>query len=359
MKPIKLLFFFLLASGLALSACVTSAPPAGSTGVITPTVPQQTATPEGKQASSNPAEKAAVDQLAARLNLPAGQITVVSIESQEWPDSCLGYPQPGEMCAMIVTPGYLVVLTADGKTFDVHTNLDGSEVRLPPETQPTPTGTGSSDLILTWLFMKDKECLMANFTAEGVMGAPCVSSYLKLAPYVGEERVQELNTLVQTYQSFQASTPVGDVTFVGKGQAVATPEEQRSLAEWASLVYQESQAGRSSAAQGLAFSWHREGGIAGFCDDLGVYMTGFAIANSCKGGAIPTYRLTADELKTLYGIVDRVQRFEYEQTDPAAADGMTQHLVFEGLGSQVASGSDQQAVLELAGEVFAAAAKTK
>jgi len=38
----------------------------------------------------------------------------------------------------------------------------------------------------------------------------------------------------------------------------------RAVAEWARLIFDVAESGRSGAAWGLALSWHREGGIAGF-----------------------------------------------------------------------------------------------
>ncbi len=76
-----------------------------------------------------PAAQAAIAALATRLNVSAGSITLVSAEATEWPDACLGLASSSEMCAQVITPGYRVVLLADGAQYVYHTNTDGSVLR--------------------------------------------------------------------------------------------------------------------------------------------------------------------------------------------------------------------------------------
>ena len=58
--------------------------------------------------------------LAARLGVAASTITVLSAQTVEWPDGSLGCPKPGFMYSQIVTPGVLIVLQANGQTFEYH-----------------------------------------------------------------------------------------------------------------------------------------------------------------------------------------------------------------------------------------------
>lgn len=78
------------------------------------------------------AEPAAVTRatsfLARRLAIPFEQITVISYEWVEWPDTSLGCPQPGMAYAQVIVPGYRVLLEVAGSTYLAHTNSDGSEV---------------------------------------------------------------------------------------------------------------------------------------------------------------------------------------------------------------------------------------
>jgi len=73
--------------------------------------------------------------LANRLQIDPDTIKLVSVEQVDWPDGCLGIQTPGVMCIMVITPGYRVILEADGKQYEYHTNETGDAVRL---ATPTP-----------------------------------------------------------------------------------------------------------------------------------------------------------------------------------------------------------------------------
>ena len=72
--------------------------------------------------------KAASEALAKVMSLDLADIKFVSAQLVEWPDSCLGMALPGTACSQIVTPGYLIVLEANGVQFEYHTNADGSVI---------------------------------------------------------------------------------------------------------------------------------------------------------------------------------------------------------------------------------------
>ncbi len=56
------------------------------------------------------------------LNLQTAQVTVQTMEAQEWRDASLGCPREGMMYAQVITPGYLLVMTVDDRTFEFHTD---------------------------------------------------------------------------------------------------------------------------------------------------------------------------------------------------------------------------------------------
>jgi hypothetical protein len=60
--------------------------------------------------------------LALRLGVSEEEILLQSVEPVEWSNSSLGCPQPGMMYAQVKTPGYRVVLEAEGKTYEYHTD---------------------------------------------------------------------------------------------------------------------------------------------------------------------------------------------------------------------------------------------
>lgn len=75
-----------------------------------------------------PQVMAAIQEVSKKYNLPADQIKYVSSEAVTWPSGCLGVVIPGVMCTDVMTPGFRIILTANGQQFEVHTNQDGSSV---------------------------------------------------------------------------------------------------------------------------------------------------------------------------------------------------------------------------------------
>lgn len=55
-------------------------------------------------------------------------IALVNVEKRQWRDSSLGCPQEGKMYNQVITPGYLIVLQANGKQFEFHTNTTDTVV---------------------------------------------------------------------------------------------------------------------------------------------------------------------------------------------------------------------------------------
>jgi hypothetical protein len=73
---------------------------------------------------------AAVAQLAADLGLAEADVTVLSAEETEFTDGCLGLGGPAESCLQAITPGWLVMLSANGQEYEAHTDATGQQVRI-------------------------------------------------------------------------------------------------------------------------------------------------------------------------------------------------------------------------------------
>jgi hypothetical protein len=104
-----------------------------------------------------------------------------------------------------------------------------------------------------------------------------------------------------------------------------------------------------------ALTWHREGGLAGFCEDVVVYATGHVYVYSCQGELpmeIGRKRLDAGQLTMLASWLDTLEPFEYEESDPATADGMKVRLTFSGTGEQTVQAVDRQVMMHLAQALY-------
>lgn len=104
--------------------------------------------------------------------------------------------------------------------------------------------------------------------------------------------------------------------------------------------------------------WHREGGFAGFCDDVTLYASGQAIAAGCRSNPatiIGEARLTADEQATLDRWRATYKSWTHTQTDPATADAMTVIIEFEGSGAQTPDEATLQLMDSLAQQLLSRA----
>ena len=81
-------------------------------------------------------------------------------------------------------------------------------------------------------------------------------------------------------------------------------------------------------------TWHRDGGIAGFCDEVTVYASGKAHIISCKLSNPTDVMLSPDQLSQLIDWKTSLKGFTYSHKDDAVADAMSVNLVFAGTGSK-------------------------
>jgi hypothetical protein len=72
-----------------------------------------------------PAVQAAKSLLAGLLNVFPNRLESISVVSTWWQDTCLGLPQPGQICAPAAIPGYKIVLEYESRRFEVHTDQEG------------------------------------------------------------------------------------------------------------------------------------------------------------------------------------------------------------------------------------------
>ncbi len=69
-----------------------------------------------------PLVQKAVEDLSQRLGLDPQQIRLLSVEDVQWRDSSLGCPKPGMNYLMVITPGHLIRLEAEGQVYEYHTD---------------------------------------------------------------------------------------------------------------------------------------------------------------------------------------------------------------------------------------------
>lgn len=91
----------------------------------------QVTTPNpSNNASESTAVKAVKEFAAQDLNVGINDVQVTLVKKQDWPNSCMGLEQEGEMCAEVITPGYEMMVEAKGKQKVYRTNNDGSIIKI-------------------------------------------------------------------------------------------------------------------------------------------------------------------------------------------------------------------------------------
>jgi hypothetical protein len=185
---------------------------------------------------------------------------------------------------------------------------------------------------------------------------------IQVASRAKEALSARLNVGVSSIASVEVETVQWPNTCLGveiPGQACAmhVVDGYRVILESGGRRYEYHANADGSALQpALALTWHREGGIAGFCDDLIVDVVGQAAAGSCRGAApaesgfVP---LGEAHSAALGEWLSALRPFKVEHTDPAVADAMTTRIVFDGWGAAEASDAQRQAIAAFAAEVYA------
>ena len=116
----------------------TATPPGATAEPATPAedgTPEPNATPAADTACTRKDTVAPViaacEALAELFERGLDEIDTVSVTPQEWPDACLGLAGSEEVCAQVITPGFVVVLVLldQGFTYTYRTD-DGTQIRL-------------------------------------------------------------------------------------------------------------------------------------------------------------------------------------------------------------------------------------
>jgi len=225
--------------GIALWSLIVTACSPGAQATEGPIIDEQQ-TPTHIPVDLTPAQRAAITALSENVGLPVDEIRLVSTEAVEWPDGCLGVQEEGLACTQVITPGFRVMLEANGRQVEYRTDEDGTQIR--------------------------------------------------------------------------------------------------------------------SAT--VAMTWKREGGIAGFCDYMTVYLSGEVHASSCNQGQYVEARLidvlSEDEMAKFDEWLTKYGNVNIDASDPkGVSDRMVVTLTFMGTGSQqILSASDRPELLNFAQELY-------
>ena len=115
---------------------------------------------------------------------------------------------------------------------------------------------------------------------------------------------------MKAYAPFVAQTPAGTLTFNGSGYVIATPAEQRMMAEWATYMVSEIPESSTSGG-GMPIAAHFSDDYR--CFDLAIYRDGRYRVESCLPGftySAPSGYLDASELPHFYRWADHLDSYQ-------------------------------------------------
>ena len=318
MKKLLLMFVLMV---MLLAACVPQAEPTEESVLpVDDSLPD--ATPTHLPVDLTPAQRAAITALSELTGTSADKITLVSTEAVTWPDGCLGVQRMGMMCTQAIVEGFKIVLKADGKEYEFHTNQNGSAV------------------------------VLAAGELSGLVEEAIIT---QLAENLG---------LDKSDVSVVSST---DVEFNDACLGVAMPDVMCALVitpgriivlEANGIQYEYHTNGDAARIQPatLALTWKREGGIAGFCDSMTVFLSGEVYVSNCKGdsrmGTLAGL-LSAGELKQFNTWIGQFGQLELDASDPeGVADRMVVTLSFFGLSNGRPATGDKDALFLWVQDLF-------
>ncbi len=272
-----------------------------------------------------PAQRAAISALARTLNLPPEEIALISAESVEWPNGCLGVQKMGVMCTQAIVPGYKIVLEADGKRYEFHTDEDGSQVaQVNDVSVSTPAEETLVKQLASNLGLKESEISVVS-SSDVEFGDAC------------------LGVAMPDVMCAQVVTPGRIVVLESNGvQYEYHTNEDGSIVQPATL----------------ALTWTRDGGIAGFCDRLTVFLSGEVYGNQCgsqPNGTAGTFTalLSKEEREQFNAWMKELGQVNVDASDPkGVSDRMVVTLEFYGKGDGSLTKADEQALILWAQDVF-------
>lgn len=72
------------------------------------------------------------NQISQTLGIAVENIKITQVEQKDWPNGCLGLPQGNEVCAEVVTPGWLLTFNINGQEHKYRVDKTGTVIRQEP-----------------------------------------------------------------------------------------------------------------------------------------------------------------------------------------------------------------------------------
>lgn len=144
----KLILMIIAVFSLLMTGCTSAQNSAPDSGPGSPSVDEAAAEQNPVSPEDNMLQNLitrAIEDLAVRLGIDTHSITATEARPVDWPDASLGCPRPDMMYAQVITPGYLIRLTAGGRIYEYHAD-SGSQLISCEDPQAPAAGTGRDSM---------------------------------------------------------------------------------------------------------------------------------------------------------------------------------------------------------------------
>jgi len=308
---------------LVLTACGSR--PTEQPSYPNPSYPSPSYPNDNSSVTLTPAEQAALTHLSETLGLPVDQISLISTESVTWPDGCLGVQKMGVMCTQAMVEGFRIVFEANGREYEVHTDATGSVAVVAGEADVNDT---TSNILIAQL----SENLGLDAGTISVVSSKPV-----------EFNDSCMGVSMQDMMCAEVITPGRIVVLEANG---------------IQYEYHISDDGTRIQPATFALTWSREGGFAGFCDRLTVFLSGEIYGDQCKSqpnGTMGTFATLlssteTDQFSTWFAEFGFVT---IDASDPkGVSDRMTRSVTFYGSGNSEPTDAIKSDIFTWAQNVF-------
>jgi hypothetical protein len=105
--------------------------------------------------------------------------------------------------------------------------------------------------------------------------------------------------------------------------------------------------------EGLTLSWQREGGLAGFCDEMVIFTSGEGSISSCRENEERrSFRLDETQMTQMQAWIERYGLVMVVDGEPVTADGMEIRFTLNGSGSDTPDDAVEAEMLEFAQTIY-------
>ncbi len=123
---------------------------------------------------------------------------------------------PGLNCLEVITPGYRIILSAAGMSYEYHTNQDGSHLVLASGAEIFPLPA-----LLSWSSITEP-CTAVEFSLQEVRAAPCGTTPTRIGAFP-LWRAAELEQFTALYAPLEGETAAGIVVFTRRRTGALPP----------------------------------------------------------------------------------------------------------------------------------------